>query len=86
MTKVKFDGWCYYAINHEGVFIPFWSHKQGQASTELKGKIGVMHVNEEYEINDDRIYIQNCGPQCTGLWPDLSCGVCGGLGVGATFN
>lgn len=96
--KVKFDGWKYLALaDYSGLWYPFWDHTQGKASIELKNKIGPMEVGKEYDIEDDRIYFQNCGTgfrigdsnsmtPCSGLWPNPSCGVCGGLGLGATFG
>lgn len=91
MTKVKFDGFKYYLkVDYRDDWVPFWDLKQGDAAI-LFGK---QEVGVEITIDDKIAYLINCGATyirgttncpCSGLWPNQSCGNCGGYGVLATF-
>lgn len=82
MTKVKFDGFKYYALYEypdHYTWFPFWDREQGHAAITLRKKFEEVEIGKEYELNN--VKFSNCGPRCTAGYPDENCGHCGGYGI-----
>lgn len=85
--KVKYQNskfWAYQDYEHQKKWVPFWSHYHDAIQKKLILATSGFVAGQEYEI--EGVYLSNCGPKCTGAWPDHSCGNCGGYGVGAALS
>lgn len=90
MSKIKRNGKYFALAEYCGRWYPFWD--DSDIPEDIKKS---MVKGQEYEINK-QVSFTNCGSgfrigdsksmtPCSGLWPNPSCGHCGGYGVGASF-